>query len=129
MADLEDRTTRAGPEPTLPGHYATKGYSDTTRHRAVANARSGSFTLAVGDVGAVDEVNSTAAATVTIPLNSAQPFPIGTRRWVCRYGTGTVAFAVAAGVTLRNPGLTFDAQYATLCLRKRGTDEWLVERG
>lgn len=88
-----------------------------------------SGTLALTDAGKVVEMNSASATTVTIPANSSVAYLTGTIIDVYRYGAGSVTLAGATGVTLRPPAgspLTLRAQYSTVSLRKRATDEWAV---
>ncbi len=92
------------------------------------NLQSGSYTLVLADAGKAIDVDSASATTVTVPPNASVAFPVGTVIEVCRYGTGTVAIAAGAGVTLRSrDSLTSIAvQYSSVSLRKRATDEWIV---
>lgn len=91
------------------------------------NAQAGSYTLAIGDAGASIDVTGSSAATITVPANSAVAFPIGTVVEILQYGTGQVTVAAAGGVTLRTASsLTTRAQYSSLSIRKRATNEWIV---
>lgn len=128
MADLPIKSPVTAAEPTLATHAATKNYVDTTKALTIANTRTASYTLVLGDANDAVEMNSTSATTVTIPPNSSVAFPLGTRVWITRMNTGTVTVAAGAGVTLRSPGnsVTARAQYSTICARKRGTDEWVL---
>lgn len=86
------------------------------------------YTLAVADAGTVVETTNSATVTVTVPLNSAAAFPVGTTIVVRQYGAGQVTIAGASGVTLRSRGsaLKLAGQYAEAALTKRATDEWIV---
>ena len=92
------------------------------------NAQSGtSYTLVLTDASKAVEMSNASANTLTVPPNSAVPFPIGTVIEVDQMGAGQTTIAPGAGVTLRNAnGLKLAKQYATCSLRKRGTDEWVV---
>lgn len=105
--------------PTVP--VSTTGYQ-------VPNVQTGNYTLALSDANNAVEINSGSNLTVTVPTEANVPFPYGTIIEVGRFGAGTVTLAAAGGVTLRSPGalLALRAQYSTLTLRKRGTDEWWV---
>ena len=85
-------------------------------------------TLALTDAGKFIKINSSSAVTVTIPLNSSVAFPAGTEIEFCRYGTGTVTFAGASGVTIvsLDSELTISDRYCTAALKKLDTDEWLL---
>lgn len=126
MADLSIVAPVAAPEPTLAGHVATKNYVDTTRDQSTVNQRTASYTLGLSDAGKTVEMSSSSATTLTIPLNSASAFPLGTVIWLTRQGAGTVTVA-GSGVTLRaRGGASAPAQYAVGRLWKRATDEWLL---
>lgn len=88
----------------------------------------GSATLALADYGKVIEVNSTSSSVITIPTNAAVAFAVGTLIEIARMGTGSVTIAAASGVTIRNPAsvLTISPQYGSVVLRKRGTNEWVI---
>lgn len=95
-----------------------------------ANTQTGTaYTLVLGDAGEVIEMNNAAANTVTIPPNSSVAFPVGTIIEVLQYGAGQTTIAAGVGVTLRSPaGKTKTAvQYSSATLRKRATDEWMLE--
>ena len=93
-----------------------------------ANPQSAAYTLALTDAGAVVESISASAVTITVPLNASVAFPVGTVIEVLQYGAGQVTLAGAtSGVTLRTASsLTTRAQYSSLSLRYRGSDEWIV---
>lgn len=92
-----------------------------------ATTQGASYTLALADAGAVVEFTAATAVTCTVPPNSSVPFPVGTLIEVAQYGAGQVTVAAGAGVTIRTPAtLTSRAQYATLSLRKRAADEWVI---
>jgi len=83
------------------------------------------YTLVATDEGKLIVLNNAAAITLTIPINSAVPFPLGTRIDVYQAGVGQVTFASTA--TIRNPvGLKIKGQYGEATLTKVGTDEWIL---
>jgi hypothetical protein len=92
------------------------------------NAQTASYTLVLADAGRAIEVNSTAAATVTIPTEASVAFPVGTIIEIAQLNTGSVTVAGAGGVTLlsADSALTLRARYSTMTIRKRGTNSWLV---
>ena len=106
--------------------------SNTRVTAAQANAyvqqKTASATLALADAGRFTYVNSTSALTMTIPLNSAVAFPIGTEMEFCRYNTGAVTFAAASGVTLLSVDSvkTIGNRYGCVALKKINTDVWLL---
>jgi hypothetical protein len=87
--------------------------------------KSASYTLELDDVAKVIAVDSTSAATVTVPANTAVEFPVGSVINVYAAGTGVVTVEGAAGVTVRNDGDISD-QFGEVSLRKRDTDEWVL---
>jgi hypothetical protein len=103
------------------------GQSRPTRTDITANA-----TLALGDEGKVLRVNPTTAAdniTITIPKNSAVAFPVDTEIAIVRYNSGTVSIAPVDGdVTLQsaNAERKIRNRYASVALKKIGTDEWVL---
>ena len=72
--------------------------------------------------------NSSGTITLTVPLNSAVPFPIGTEIEVVRYGTGAVTFAFTGGVSILSADskLSISTRYASASLVKTATDTWLL---
>lgn len=86
-----------------------------------------SYTLVLADRGTMIEMNSGSSLNLTIPLNSSVTFDVGTTVGICQMGAGQVTVVATGGVTLRNPSsLTTRAQYSTISVRKRATDEWVV---
>jgi hypothetical protein len=93
-----------------------------------SSQQAGSYTLQAADLGTVVEVNSGAAATVTVPPSTVQPFPVGAVIWVCAMGSGTVTIAAGTGVTLLSAGshVNISAQYAEAKLRQRALNTWVL---
>lgn len=90
-------------------------------------SQTSSYTLVLTDAGKVVEMNSASGVTLTVPTNAAVAFPVGTVVEVLQVGAGQITVAPAAGVTLRTPAsLTSRAQWATLGLRKRSINEWVI---
>lgn len=101
-------------------------------YQIAINAQTASYTLALDDNGKMVEVNSASANTVTIPLNSAVAFPIGTQITVLQTGAGQTSLAVTAGVTLNCTPQTsantgkLRAQWSSVVLIKRATNTWVA---
>lgn len=73
------------------------------------------------------EVASASATTITIPLNSAVAFPVGTSIDILQTSTGQVTIAGDAGVTVNStPGLKLRTQWSSATLFKRATNTWVV---
>ena len=71
--------------------------------------------------------SSASGITLTIPENSAVPFPVGTMINVVRIGTGSVTFATASGVTLNTQegARGIGGQYCAVTLYKSAKNEWI----
>jgi hypothetical protein len=86
------------------------------------------YTLALTDAGKVVEMNNASANTVTVPQNSSVAFPINTVIEIHQYGAGATTVSAGTGSTLRPTStVTVTAQYKSLRIRKRATNEWIVE--
>ena len=73
------------------------------------------------------EMSNASATTLTIPLNSAVAFPIGTSIDIIQTGVGQVTIAGDAGVTVNaTPGLKLRTQWSSCTLFKRATNTWVV---
>ena len=72
-------------------------------------------------------INST-PITITIPLDSVVAYQRYTEIKFTQYGTGTVTFAGAVGVTINSAGgnLTINGQYTEVLLKRIATDQWLL---
>tara|TARA_R110000796_G_scaffold251964_1_gene384626 strand:- start:129 stop:1556 length:1428 start_codon:yes stop_codon:yes gene_type:complete len=82
-------------------------------------------TLALTDANDYIRFTSATDVIVTVPLNSAVAFPIGTRVDLFRAGAGNVSVAATGGVTINKAeGLKIAAQYKGATLIKVATDEW-----
>ena len=84
-------------------------------------------TLSLADSGTVQNCTNAAAAIVTIPLNSAVAFPIGSRITIRKSTTFSVTLALAAGVSVVSElgtALVLTDIANDVILRKTGTDTW-----
>ena len=73
------------------------------------------------------EMGSASAMTLTIPLNSAVAFPVGTSIDILQTSTGQVTIAGDAGVTVNaTPGLKLRTTWSSCTLFKRATNTWVV---
>ena len=89
------------------------------------NTQTANYTLVFADAGKLINMNSSVAVTLTVPANSSVPFPIGTRIYVRKGGTGDVTISGATGVTINAPfGNTITAQNQWAVLVKINTDTW-----
>jgi hypothetical protein len=121
MVDVSAGTGIAVTHSASEGSTATVALADST---LVSNA--GSYSLTVSDKNKVIEITGSSSASVTVPTNSSQAFPVGSQVTIIRNGTGTVRI-IGSGVTLRHtPGEYLRAQYSSATLIKRATDEWYL---
>jgi len=73
------------------------------------------------------EMDSVSATTLTIPLNSAVAFPVGTSIDILQTNTGQVTIAGDAGVTVNaTPGLKLRTRWSSCTLFKRAINTWVV---
>jgi hypothetical protein len=73
------------------------------------------------------EMSNASATTLTIPLNSAVAFPIGTSIDILQTGVGQVTIAGDAGVTVdATPGLKLRTRWSSCTLFKRAINTWVV---
>lgn len=138
MASLRTITRATGPSVADPlrASIAAVGAASTASAAALYTPKGGptrgwkgnSFTLALADANTVIDCQASTTVTVTVPLNSVVPFPIGTVITLLQYDIGTVVVApVSGGVTLRtNSGLSALSQWSVVTLTKRQTDEWVI---
>lgn len=105
------------------------GKVSASQSSAAVVSASDSKTLALTDAGTVQRMTNTAAATVTIPLNSAVAFPVGTEIEIYRAGAGTVTVVPTSGVTLECAATAYAIkdQYSRAHLKKWAENTWSVE--
>lgn len=81
--------------------------------------------LALADT--VIEVNSASATTITIPLDSALNYPVGTSMDILQTGAGQVTIAATGGVTMNGtPGFKLRTQWSSATILKRAANTWIV---
>jgi hypothetical protein len=92
------------------------------------NRQVDSYTLVLADASKLVEMNKATANDLTVPLNSAVAFPIGTTINVGQYGAGQTTIVPFAGVTIRSAGgaLKLASQFSVGKLIKIDTDEWYL---
>lgn len=90
--------------------------------------KTASYTLsALTERDTLIEVNSSSATTVTIPLNSAVAYPVGTSIDILQTGSGQVTIGATGGVTINaTPGFKLRTQWSSATLFKRATDTWVI---
>lgn len=92
------------------------------------NAQVGSYTLTLGDLGKVVEVNSGSPVTVTVPTDANAAFQIGDRVDILQTGAGQITIAGDTGVTVSSEGskTKLKAQWAAATVIKRGANSWVL---
>ena len=88
----------------------------------------GSYTLALTDQSKVVTMNNAGASTVTIPTDVAVAFPIGSEIQITRIGAGAVTLAASGGVTVTAGGTGNLALGETVTVRKRASNNWVVDQ-
>lgn len=90
--------------------------------------KTASYTLSeLSERDTLIEVNSASGTTVTIPLNSAVAYPVGTSIDVLQTGAGQVTIGATGGVTINaTPGFKLRTQWSSATLFKRATDTWVI---
>jgi hypothetical protein len=104
-------------------------YNDARFTTITANNQTGtSYSLALSDAGCVVELNNASGITLTVTKNATVSWPNGTVIEIWQQGAGQVTITADTGVTLRSDGgkVKTAAQYATVSLRRRATDEWVL---
>ena len=73
------------------------------------------------------EVDSTSPVTITIPTNSAVPYPVGTTLDILGTNTGLITIAGDAGVTVNaTPGFKLRNRWSSATLFKRAENSWVI---
>lgn len=97
------------------------------------NTVTGSYTLSVNDLvtnrnrPTIIRINTTSANALTVPPNSAVPFPVGTAIPVYFANIGATTIVGGQGVTITPaPGLPSLAQYSMRQLVQMATDVWAL---
>jgi len=107
----------------------TVAAGDDARFTTIAaTTQAASYTFALTDAGTVVEGTSASAQTFTIPTHVSVAFPVGTVMEVFQFGSGQITIAGASGVTLLSDGgkVATAGQYATISLRQRSTNVWVL---
>ena len=110
------------------GVFSSKYVTGTQVKNIAINTQANDYTLVLADAFKLVEVNSSSARTITVPLNGAIAFPIGTKINIAQYGTGQVTIDGQIGVTIRSTGgkNKTATQYSVCTLLKRDTNEWYL---
>jgi hypothetical protein len=104
------------------------GTGNVVLSEVATSPQNASYTLVAADRGKLVEMNVGSANTLTVPLNSSVPFPIGTQIDILQVGSGKTTVAGATvGVTINaTPGLAIRAQWGGATLIKHGENTWVL---
>lgn len=92
-----------------------------------STTQTGNWTFAITDRGTRVRYNSSSAGTFTIPPNSSVAFVVNTVLLGCQVGTGQLAFAAGAGVTLHTPAsLTARTLWSTIWAIQDSANVWIM---
>jgi hypothetical protein len=88
-------------------------------------------TLALTDAQTICPINVATDVALTIPLDSAVAFPVGTQINVIQRGLGRTTFTPTSGVTLLTPGnqVSSSGRYTSNLLTKLATNTWHADGG
>jgi hypothetical protein len=94
----------------------------------INNQTGTSYTFALTDAqNLVTFNNSSTLVAVTIPLNSAVNFPVGTSIDILQLGLAQVVVSAASGVTLNyTPGKNLRARYSGASLIQYALNTWVI---
>lgn len=95
---------------------------------SIVNLASGEY-LRLMYAGKCILITSASGQKVTIPVSGRVAFSIGTEIEILRNGTGTVTIEEESGVTIlcSSDARTIADQYTSVCLKKIGTDTWVLQ--
>lgn len=121
------------PDPTYAEDLATQAELDAVnalkrdKYRTLNQQAGTSYTLVLADGDKAIDVSNAGTHTLTVPPNSAVPFPQGAMIPVYRRGVGAVVVAPGAGVVINAPAgeLGLPQRYDVGYLWKWGTDTWV----
>lgn len=93
-----------------------------------ATTQASGHAFGAADLGTVVESTSSGSVGYLINPSAQTPLPLGGVIEVFQYGAGQVQIVPSGGVLLRSDGNKSKtaAQYATIGLRQRATDEWVL---
>ena len=105
---------------------ARAGFNSTQNQVVTASSN---YTLVLGDLAKLVEVNEASACTLTIPTNATVAFAVGDRIDVLQTGAGQVTITPVSGTVTINGfdgGLKLNGQWAAATLIKRATNTWVA---
>lgn len=122
--------TRTGTSKALvPSLYGLAFYAEQLGHLRGLQTQTAAYTPVITDNGKNVEIDSSSSRQVTIPTDASVAFLTGDWFLVTRIGSGSVTVKGDVGVTVNGVSagtVTLTAQYASVLVYKRGTNEWIV---
>lgn len=103
---------------------ARAGFNSTQNQVVTASSN---YTLVLGDLAKLVEVNESSSCTLTIPTNASVAFAVGDRIDILQTGAGQVTITPVSGTVTINGydgGLKLNGQWAAATLIKRATNTW-----
>ena len=108
----------------------SSGSSNSVSAKTFNTQAGTNYTLSLSDSSLDNKfllLDNAAANTLTIPLNSAVPFPVGSWVDVQSIGVGQTTIVATGGVTITSsPGLKLADRYSCATLIKVATNSWTV---
>lgn len=105
------------------------GTGPVVKARRQIVTKTGDDILALAEEGTAIHMNSSVDTVLSIPLNEATAFPLGSEIEIIRLGTGAVTITALSGVLLNgeNGGSRLiPQQYGGAMLRKIAANEWII---
>ena len=105
---------------------ARAGFNSTQNQVVTASSN---YTLVLGDLAKLVEVNEASSCTLTIPTNASVAFALGDRIDILQTGAGQVTITPVSGTVTINGfdgGLKLNGQWAAATLIKRATNTWVA---
>lgn len=105
---------------------ARAGFNSTQNQVVTASSN---YTLVLGDLAKLVEVNEASSCTLTIPTNASVAFAVGDRIDILQTGAGQVTITPVSGTVTINGfdgGLKLNGQWAAATLIKRATNTWVA---
>lgn len=129
LADGDKIELEQGTAPSNTSVHAPLAQLRAYANRSPENVQTGTaYTLVLADAFKLVAMNNAAANVLTVPPNSAVPFPVGTRVDLSQDGAGQTTIVAGPGVTIRTPEtLVLRKQWSKATLINRATDTWDLE--
>jgi hypothetical protein len=110
------------------GTSGTSGANGADTSILPISTKTSNYSLVVSDAGSLIEMNSGTAKTISVPLDAAQNFTVGSQIVLVRAGVGSVSVVATTGVTINaaNGYLSLYSQYSSATLVKKAANTWYL---